>query len=130
MDKKKVIFERELHSRSAKIIWPLISKPEGLAKWIADDVDRTDDLLEFTWGVPWRHHEKRTAKIIEESPMSHFRWAWEDDSSYYVELRMERSDITNDYILTITDFTESDDEEWLNAVWDNNFERLHHATGL
>jgi hypothetical protein len=62
--------------------------------------------------------------------MSHFRWAWEDDSSYYVELRMERSDITNDYILTITDFTESDDEEWLNAVWDNNFERLHHATGL
>ena len=38
MNKKKVIFEHELHSHSAKIIWPLISAPEGLAKWIADEV--------------------------------------------------------------------------------------------
>ena len=130
MDKKKVVYERELNSRSAKIIWTLISKPEGLAKWIADNVERNDEMLEFTWGVPWRHHEKRTAKIVEESPMSHFRWAWEDDTENFVELRMERSDITNDYILTITDFTDEDDEEWLNAVWDKNFDRLHHATGL
>ena len=130
MDKKKVIFEHELHSRSAKIIWPLISAPEGLAKWIADDVKRDGDAMTFGWGVPWRHHESRTATITEELQPSLFRWVWDDDEDYYVEMKLERSDITGDYILIITDFTDEDDEDWLTAVWEGNFERLHNTTGL
>ena len=130
MDKKKVIFEHELHSRSAKIIWPLISAPEGLAKWIADDVKRDGDVMVFGWGVPWRHHEMRTATVTEELQPTLFRWVWDDEEDYFVEMKIEKSDITGDYILIVTDFTDHDDEEWLTAVWEGNFERLHNATGL
>ncbi|RRD02079.1 START-like domain-containing protein [Prevotella sp. OH937_COT-195] len=130
MNKKKIIFERELRSRSGNIIWSLISTPEGLTKWIADRVERNGDILEFTWGEPEQHHEKRTARITEEFAMSHLRWTWEDDDNDFVEIRMKRCDITDDYVLTVTDFIEIDDENWLNSVWESNFKRLHHATGI
>ena len=129
MEKKKIIFERELHARSEKTIWPLISTPEGLAKWIADEVTRDGESLQFTWGVDWRHHEERTAVVTQEVPPIHFGWMWEDED-FSVEMEIKRSDITGDYILIVTDYAEKDDEDWLRAVWESNFERLHSTTGL
>ena len=38
MKKKRLNIERELLSSSSSIIWNLISTPEGLSRWIADDV--------------------------------------------------------------------------------------------
>ena len=129
MGKKKVIFEHELHARSEKSIWPLISTPEGLTKWIADGVTRDSETLRFRWGVDWKHHEERTAAITKENPPTHFGWTWEDDE-YPVEMEIKRSDITGDYILLVTDYADEDDEDWLRAVWESNFERLHSGTGL
>lgn len=130
MNKKKFIFERELRSRSGKIIWSLTGTPEGLSKWIADGVERKGDVMELTWGCPERHHEKRRARITDERAMSHLRWVWEDDDEGFVEIRMERCDVTGDYVLKVTDFAYDGDEEWLGSVWEANFERLRHAAGV
>ena len=81
------------------------------------------------WGVDWKHHEERTAAITKENPPTHFGWTWEDDE-YPVEMEIKRSDITGDYILLVTDYADEDDEDWLRAVWESNFERLHSGTGL
>jgi hypothetical protein len=93
-------------------------------------VKRDGDAMEFAWGVPWRHHETRTATVTEELQPTLFRWVWDDEEDYFVEMKIEKSDITGDYILIVTDFTDLDDEEWLTAVWEGNFERLHNTTGL
>ena len=131
MDKQKINIERELRCKSANIIWPLLSTPEGLAKWIADEVKRNDDTLTFTWGEVWRHHEIRNATIIEEEKGDHIRYAWENDEpEAYWELRIEKSDITNDYILIITDHALPEDIDSLKDIWESNLEQLHHSTGL
>ena len=131
MDKQKINIEKELRCKSANIIWPLLSTPEGLAKWIADEVKRDGDTFTFTWGEVWRHHEIRNATVIEEAKGDYIRYAWEnDESEAYWELRIEKSDITNDYILIITDHALPEDVDSLEDIWESNLEQLHHTTGL
>ena len=47
-----------------------------------------------------------------------------------MELRIEKSDITGDCILIITDQALPEDVESLETIWESNLERLHHTTGL
>ena len=82
-----------------------------------------------------RHEEKieySEAKILEKIKNSYIRFKWkdDDDESSYTEIRMVRNDVTNDYILVITDFTDDDDHEQLEAIWSDNLVRLHHSSGL
>lgn len=132
MEKNKISFERELRSKSANIIWALISTPEGLAKWMADDVKSDGSNMTFTWGNTWSLHETRTASVIEKKKMEYIRLRWgeEEYNGTYFELRLSRSDITGDYILTITDFAPDGDTETLEDIWDANLETLHRSTGL
>jgi len=131
MDKKAIHIERELHSNSPAIIWSLISTAAGLEKWIADSVNESEDELTFTWGSPWSHHETRKAKVTQKKKNDLIRLHWEDDDDdVYWEMRMEKSEITNDYILCVTDFAPSDDVDSLYDIWEQNFAVLHRSSGL
>lgn len=132
MDKMKIRIERELQSKSPNIIWPLLSTPEGLAKWLADDVKREDGVLVFTWGSLWSHHEVRKACVLEKKDYEYIRFRWCDDAheDTFWELRMEKSDLTGDYVLIITDFAIDGDMSTIEDIWDANMEELHRTTGL
>ena len=132
MKKQKIIIEHELRSNSPSIIWQLISTPEGLARWMADDVKQDGDTFTFTWGEVWRHHETRQAHVTEceRNHLIRIRWADEADAEAYLELRMEHSNITNDYILSITDYALEEDVDMLYDLWDDNLKRLRHSSGL
>ncbi|MBO4826307.1 MAG: hypothetical protein J5506_03585 [Prevotella sp.] len=132
MKKQRINIEYELQSSSPNIIWPLLSSAHGLEKWLADSVTREDDTLTFTWGQVWSHHETRRALITEEIKQQRIRLRWEDESDdeAFWQMEIEKSDITNDYILIITDYAEDNDVDSLYDIWDNNLERLHRTTGL
>lgn len=132
MESNKISIERELRSKSANIIWALMSTPEGLAKWLADEVTRDGDTLTFTWGNTWSHHETRTAAVIDRKDYEYIRLRWSEDEYHdtYLELRMEKSDITGDYILVITDYAPDGDTATLEDIWDANMDALHRSTGL
>jgi hypothetical protein len=133
MKKEKIHLEYELHSSSPNIIWPLISNESGLQKWIANTVTRDGDKITFTWGEEWSHHESRTATIVEEQKMRLIRLQWDDEddeNDNYWQMEMVKSDITNDYILSIIDHALPEDLEWLRDTWDLNLDRLHQSTGL
>jgi len=132
MKKQRLHIERELHSSSAPIIWDLISTAHGLSRWLADDIQEQDNTLIFTWGNPYDHHETRTATVIERSKFSVFRMRWNDDTDedIFMELRMDKNDLTNDYILSITDFATAEDIDALSDIWEDNLIRLHHSSGL
>lgn len=51
-------------------------------------------------------------------------------TSPYLEMRMDKSDITGDYILMITDFAPDGDTDTLEDIWDANMDMLHRSTGL
>ncbi len=132
MEKQKLNIERVLHSSSQGIIWNFISSPEGMTRWLADKVEGAGGELTFTWGDLWRHHEIRKARIVKQSKNNYIRFRWEDeeDPNAYVELRIEKNELTNDYILLITDFAYEDDIESLQDLWEDNLERLHRNTGI
>lgn len=132
MKKKRINIEHTLRCKNANIIWPLLSTEAGLQKWIADTVERDGDILSFTWGEVWSHHEIRQARVVAEELSKRIRFVWEpdEDEEAYWELCMERSDITGDYVLVITDYALPEDEESLYDIWGQNLEQLHQSTGL
>lgn len=131
MEKQKIEIVHDLQSTSANIVWQLIGTAEGLAKWIADNVSMKDGEITFEWGDLWRHHEMRLAKVRESVKQNRFSFHWTDeDEETYVELRMERNTLTNNFTLFITDFADDDDTEWLHNTWDKNFKKLHQTSGL
>ena len=132
MKKQKIHIEKELNCKSANIIWPLLNSAGGLAKWVADYVERDDDQLTFTWGEAWTHQETRTATITEEVAAHHLKMTWneEEDPDAYWLMEIERSEITGDFILIITDFAWEEDVDGLYDIWERNFEKLHQTTGL
>lgn len=132
MTKKKLSLEYELLSSSENIIWSLISTPEGLARWLADEVTQEGDELTFTWGELWQHHQIKKATLLEKDKPNRIRFRWNDDTDedVYVELRIEKSDLTNDCILMITDFAVEYDADDMKELWDYDIERLHRETGV
>ncbi len=132
MKKRQVTIEHELKSNSANLIWRVISTPEGLAKWMADEVVQEGQTLSFTWGELWSNHEIRRATLLEATPQKRVRLRWneDEDPDAYLEFRIDKSDVTNDYILTITDFAEEEDIEVIKGLWNDNLTRLRHSTGL
>ncbi len=132
MKKQRIHIEHELKSNSPTIIWQLIGTPEGLARWIADEVTLDGTTLTLTWGETWRHHEIRKAEITNLAKQSYLRLHWHDDPDpeAYLELRMEYNELTDDYMLLITDFATEDDVDSLHDLWDDNLERLHQSSGL
>ena len=132
MSKLIISVERELRSKSARIIWALISTPEGLSKWIADEVEANGEQLTFVWGNRWQAHEIKHARILEQVAQSYSRYIWEEDeeSGNYWELRMDRNELTGDYMLSVTDVAHDGDTETVVEIWEDNMERLHRNTGL
>ena len=59
------------------------------------------------------------------------RWSWNDETDgSYVEIRMEMCSLTGGYMLSVTDFTDDGDKEWLMDIWTHNFERLRRRCGV
>ena len=132
MKKQLIHIEHELKSNSPSIIWQLIGTPGGLARWIADEVTLDGTTLTLIWGETWRHHEIRKAEITKQVKQSYLRMHWHDDPDpeAYLELRMEYNELTDDYMLLITDFAFEDDLDSIRDLWDDNLERLHQSSGL
>ena len=132
MSMQKISIDRELNSTSATIIWNMVSTPEGMTRWLADSVTQNGDSLTFTWGSPYDHHEKRTATILQKKKNSSIRFARDDEDGMdtFVEIKIDRSPLTGEFMLHITDFTSPEDRDWLFDTWAHNFRRLRRSCGI
>ena len=128
----KIDIEQAPNSTSTSIVWGMLATPEGMARWLADTVTQDGDTLTFTWGSPYDHHEMRRATILEKKKNRCIRFAWDDERTLgtFVEIRMEKSPLTGEYSLHITDFSTPDDREWLLDTWGHNFRQLRRSSGL
>ncbi len=127
----KFEIEHPLNSTSRKIVWQLIGTPDGLSLWIADSVVLAGGKLTFAWGDEWRHHETRQATLLNLERFGRIRWRWDDeDDESYVEIRMERSSLSEEITLHITDFATEDDSDWLQSAWKHNFDKLRVRSGV
>ena len=134
MGKQKIDIEYPLATKSPAIIWEQISSAHGLERWFADHVSEEDGVFTFTWGEPWTEQDVRQAHVVEAQKFDHIRLKWdyedeEDDESYW-EMRIEKSDLTHNLNLMITDFADDDDVDGLKILWESCLDRLHRASGL
>ena len=134
MGKQKIDIEYPLATKSPAIIWEQISSAHGLERWFADHVSEEDGVFKFTWGEPWTEQDIRQAHVVEAQKFDHIRLKWdyedEDEDESYWEMRIEKSDLTHNLNLMITDFAEDDDADGLKILWESCLDRLHRASGL
>lgn len=126
--KKKITLQYPLHSSSIHILWNAISTPSGLQRWFADEVTKENKSYIFKWGKT----ERREAEIINSRSESFVRFHWNDEqeSRTFFELKIHYSELTNDYLLEITDFAEQSEEEDTKNLWDSQIEVFRRVFGV
>lgn len=128
MEREKVHLEYPLNATSKSILWSAISTPSGLEGWFADRVENKDKEFIFYWGKS----ENRSAELLSQRPFSYIRFRWLDSEfeQEYVELKMNYSELTNDYVLEIIDFTFAGEEDDLQELWDSQVDTLRRTCGF
>ena len=58
-----------------------------------------------------------------------FKWEEEDDKTFF-ELKLSQNELTNDIVLTISDFSEPDELEDAIDLWNTQIEQLRINLGL
>lgn len=128
MRKEKIHLEYLLNATSKAIIWNAISTPSGLENWFADEVNLKDKIFTFSWGKT----EERKAELIATRIHSFVRLHWMDDDEEksYFEFKMTFNELTNDYVLEITDHTEVDEKEDQIELWNSQIDTLKRVGGM
>ena len=126
MASKKKIFSLEYMVKSSpSILYDFISTTAGLAQWFADKVDATQKH----WVFEWDGSTEEAEMIEHEQPVFvKFRWSYQSKEEYF-ELRIKRSDISQETILIVTDFAEPNEMENQTLLWDSVIKTLKHQIG-
>jgi hypothetical protein len=120
----------EIHA-SIKMLYPYIQTASGLSEWFADDVNISPEKV-FTF--VWDHEEHKA--IMSSHRTNHFaRFEYlpetkedEKDPSYF-ELRLEINELTQTTFLKVIDYSEIDDLEELQDLWEGLIENLKKVVG-
>lgn len=128
MDRIKIHLEYLLNATSKSILWTAISTPTGLEGWFADQVLSDNKTVTFCWGKT----ERRSAEIVALRAYSFIRFRWLDDENErgYFELKMTNSELTNDFVLEVTDFATADEADDLRELWESQIETLRRTCGF
>lgn len=110
---------------SPSILYTFLSTPSGLGEWFAEKVKQKENTYMFEW-----EGSTEVAEMIaaEENEYVVFKWEWMKDDEYF-EFRIEKSPVTNETILTVTDFAEKNDIGDQSLLWDAQIHDLKHRVG-
>jgi len=113
---------------SPRVLDKLISTPDGLADWFADDVRVNDDIYTFEWDG-----NAEPARLVQLKMNSKIRFQWLEDEEQgldtYFELAYVVDAMTNSVILHITDFAMRADLESNAAIWQQAINDLKRIIG-
>ncbi len=124
MSKQKFTLEYPVRC-SPNILFEFLATSNGLGEWFADTVDEQGNIFTFGWNGSFEE-----AEVIEqeEEKLIRFRWDGAPKDEYF-EFRIDKSEITNQTILVITDFAEKKDIKDQTQLWDYQVKDLFHRIG-
>lgn len=122
----KQLFTLEFPVRcSPSILYEFLSTPTGLSEWFADKVDERDGIFYFGWDG-----SVEKAEVVERETDKFIRYHWlAAPAGEYFEMRIDKSEITNQTILVIKDFAEKKDIKDQTLLWDHQIKDLFHRLG-
>lgn len=110
---------------SPTILYKFLTTPSTLIRWFCDEVDIQGDTFTFVWSG-----SEEVAELIDDIEDERVRFEWEDaDEGEYLEFRMDKSPVTGETILTITDFCDSDEVADQKQLWETQISQLRTETG-
>ena len=123
---KKVKFTLEYPVRcSPGILYEFLSSPTGMQEWFADKVDERDGLYSFSW-----NGSSEEAEVMESEEDKFIRYHWIDSpKDEYFEFKIDKSEVTNLTILTITDFAEKKEIKDQSQLWETQIKDLFYRLG-
>ena len=128
MERERIHLEYLLNATSKNILWNAISTSVGLEGWFADKVLSDNKTVTFRGGKT----EERKAEIVAIRAYSfvRFRWLDSDIPHEYFELKMTNNELTNDFVLEITDFVDAADANDTRELWNSQVETLRRTCGF
>jgi uncharacterized protein YndB with AHSA1/START domain len=124
---KRVSFKMEfLFRASPSILYQFFTTPNCLIRWFCDEVDITGEVYTFTW-----EGADEIAELAEDKENERIRFKWEDADSddEYLEFKFEKSPVTNETILILTDFCDDDEIDDQRQLWESQMKQLKQETG-
>lgn len=123
---KKVLYTLEYPVRcSPGILFDFLRTPAGLQEWFADKVDERDGQFSFSWNDT---EDKAVLVDSEEDKFVRFRWDYMTKDEYF-EWRIDKSEVTNQTILVISDFAEKKEIKDQSQLWEYQVKELFHRLG-
>lgn len=125
MAKEKFVLEYDMKSTPVAMLWSYIATSNGLKEWFANDVKQSGRELVLDWnGVD------QTIVVVGMRSEKYVRYHWKDDADrFYFELRISVSEMTDNTILTVTDFAEPEEREEAEDLWNYQVEILQRLLG-
>lgn len=112
---------------SPKVLDKLISTPDGLSEWFADDVVVKDDIYTFEWD-----QSEEQARLINKKQGENIKWQWlydEDDAETFFEMKYTIDPITKAVIFTVTDYAEPSEKDEIQRLWETQISNLRRVLG-
>ncbi|HKK75510.1 MAG TPA: START-like domain-containing protein [Saprospiraceae bacterium] len=124
---ERVKFTNEYIFRaSPTILFKFLTTPSCLIRWFCDEVDINGNDYSFFWSGA----EEAAVLVHEvEDELLRFQWEDADDPNEYLEFRIEKSPVTGETILEVTDYCDSDEVDDQKALWDSQINKLRTETG-
>jgi len=128
----KIKFVREYPiNASAKLLYPYLSTPGGLSQWFCDDVNvDSSKIYNFMWDGRNHYAEMtsyRTNRSVRFLFLNEKKMHTADPA--YVDFSIESSELTQEQFLKVMDYSNEEDLEELEELWDNLMQNLREIVG-
>lgn len=122
-DKIKIHLEYIINC-SPKVLYNRLNTASGLTEWFADDVRVRGKEYTFVW-----EGTEQTAEMVSHKDNRLVRFSWIEEEDTYFEFKISRDELTNDVSLLITDFTDEDEKEETEGLWNAQIADLKRVLG-
>lgn len=122
-EKVKVYLEYVINC-SPKVLYNRLSTASGLAEWFADDVRVRSNNYTFIW-----EGNEQAAELTMRKENKMVRFNWVDDEGSYFEFRINQDELTGDVSLIVIDFSDEDEVEETQELWNSQILELKRILG-
>ncbi|MBP6185496.1 MAG: activator of HSP90 ATPase 1 family protein [Saprospiraceae bacterium] len=111
---------------SPTIVYQFLSDTTCLIRWFCDHVEIEDEVYSFYW-----NGQAEQAELIDDVEDDRLRFVWSDSdvASEYLEFKITTSPVTDETILTITDFCDVDEVADQKMFWEAQIKKMTHVMG-
>lgn len=97
-----------------KLLFTLISTPEGLCQWFAEGVEVQDDIFRFRW-----EGSEQSARLVQSSNNKavKFQWLEEPYKDLHLEMQVVHESTSTGVSLLITDYAEAAEMDFSQRLW-------------